>query len=73
MVEDLAEIRGSWPFDAGPCRYLRVVRQHTGVIKQLFSIDCVLGHILKATDKKLQRLPMVGREQFPQWIHSASQ
>ena len=72
MVEDLGEIRGSWPFDAGLCRYLSVVRQHTGVIQQLFSIDGGLGYVPKAKDEKLQRLLMVGRKQFPQWTHDAS-
>src|SRR5258705_13714899 len=48
MVEDLAEIRGGWPFDTRLCRYLSVVRQNTGVIKQLFSIDARLGHVPQA-------------------------
>ena len=72
MVEDRAEIRGSWPFDVGLCGYLSIVRQHTGVIKQLFSIDGGLGNVPKAQKEELQYVPMVGREQFPQWIHDTS-
>ena len=48
VVEDLAEIRGSWPFDAGLGGYLSVVCQHAGVIQQLFSIDGGLGHVPKS-------------------------
>ena len=71
MVEDLAEIRGSRPFDAGLGGYLGIVREHAGVIKQLFSIDGGLGHVPKTRNEKLQHLPMIGREQFSQWTHDA--
>ena len=68
MVEDHAEIRGSRPIDVGLCGYLSVVRQHAGVVEQFLSIDGGLGYVLKALDEELQRLPMIGREQFPQRI-----
>jgi hypothetical protein len=53
------------------CGIPSIVRQHTGVIKQLFSIDGGLGNVPKA-QRELQYVPMVGREQFPHWIHATS-
>jgi len=43
------------------------VRQHAGVVEQFLSIDGGLGYVLKAQEEELQRLPTIGREQFPQW------
>ena len=65
MVEDRAEIRGSRHIDVGLCGYLGIVRQHAGVVEQLLPIDGGLGYVLKAQNEKLQRLPMIDREQFP--------
>jgi len=65
MVEDHAKIRGSRHIDVGLRGYLRVVRQQAGVVEQLLSIDAGLGQVLKAQNEKLQRLPMINREQFP--------
>ena len=44
---------------------LGIVRQHAGVGEQLLSIDGGSGYVLKTQDEELQRLPMIGREQFP--------
>jgi hypothetical protein len=66
MVEDRTEIRGSRQLDIGLGGYLGLVRQHAGVVEQLLSIDGGSGYVLKAQDEELQRLPMIGREQFPQ-------
>ena len=41
------------------------VRQQAGVVEQLLSIDRGLGYVLKAQNEKLQRLPMIDREQVP--------
>jgi hypothetical protein len=38
------------------------MRQHAGVVKQLFTIDGRSGNFLKAQVKKFQRLPLIGRE-----------
>jgi hypothetical protein len=62
VVENLTEISRRWPFDAGLCRYLRVVRQDAGVIKQFLSIDVGLEHVAKARNEELQDAPMVGRD-----------
>ena len=72
MVEDHAEIRGSRPIDVRLCGYLSVVRQHAGVVEQFLSIDRGLGYVLKAQEEELQRLPIIGREQFLQWTHDTS-
>jgi hypothetical protein len=48
------------------------VRQHASVVEQFLSIDGGLGYILKAQEEELQRLPMIGREQFRQWTHDTS-
>jgi len=66
MVEDRAEIRGSRQIDIGLCGDLSLMSQHAGVVEQLLSIDGGSGYVLKAQDEELQRLPMIGREQFPQ-------
>jgi hypothetical protein len=36
------------------------------------SIDSGLGNVPKAQKEELQYVPMVGREQFPQWTHDTS-
>ena len=65
MVEDRAEIRGSRHIDVGLRGDLGIVRQQAGVVEQLLSIDGGLGDVLKAQHEKLQRLPMIDREQLP--------
>ena len=72
VVEQRAEIPGSGPFSVGLRGYLSVMRQHTGVVKQLLSIDSGLGDVPEAHEEELQDVPMIGREQFPQWTHDAS-
>jgi hypothetical protein len=64
MVEDRAEICGSRQIDVGLRRCLSVVRQQAGVVEQLLSVDGGLGEVLKAQNEKLQRLPMIDREQL---------
>jgi hypothetical protein len=64
VVEDLAEIRGSRQIDVWSGGHLGVVRQKARVVKQFLSIDIGLGDLLKPHDEKLQRLPMIDREQF---------
>src|SRR5260370_24702266 len=66
MVEDRTEIRGGRHIDGGLRGDLGIVRQEAGVVEQLLSIDGGLGDVLKAQHEKLQRLPMVDREQLPQ-------
>ena len=39
---------------------------HADSLEQLLSIDGASGYVLKAQDEELQRLTMIGREQFPQ-------
>lgn len=73
MVEDLTEVSGSWPFDVGLRRYLRVVRQYAGVVQQFVLIDVGLGHIPKAGYEELQGARTVGRQQFSQWTHTEDQ
>ena len=68
VVEQRAEIRGSGPFGVGLRGDLSVVRQHTGVVKQLLSIDTGLGDVPEACEEELQDVPMIGREQFLQWF-----
>jgi hypothetical protein len=41
------------------------VRQQAGVVEQLVSSDGRVGYVLKAHNKKLQRLPLIDREQLP--------
>jgi hypothetical protein len=41
------------------------VRQHAGVVEQLLPIDGGVGYVLKTQNEKLQRLPLIDREQFP--------
>jgi hypothetical protein len=65
MVEDRAEIPRSRYIDVGLCRYLGIVRQHAGVVEQLLPIDGGVGYVLKTQNEKLQRLPLIDREQFP--------
>ena len=65
MVEDLAEICRRRHIDVVLCRDLGIVRQQARVVEQLLLIDGGLGYVLKAQDKKRQRLPMIDREQFP--------
>src|SRR5262245_36051354 len=72
MVEDFAEVLRSWPFDTRLRGHLSVVRKHTGVIKQLLLIDIGLGNVPKTRYEELQDAPMVGRQQFPEWIHTPS-
>jgi hypothetical protein len=69
MVEDRAQIRGSRHIDVGLRGYLRIVRQQAGVVEQLLSIDGGFGEVLQAQHEKFQRLPMIDREQLPQWTH----
>jgi hypothetical protein len=40
-----------------------MVRQRTGVVEQLLSIDGGLGDVLKTQSEELQRLPMIDRQQ----------
>jgi hypothetical protein len=65
LVEDRAEIRGSWHVDVGLRGYLRIVRQQAGVVEQLLSIDGGLGDVLKTRNEELQRLPMIDRQELP--------
>jgi hypothetical protein len=48
------------------------MRQQAGVVEQFTPIDARLGDVLKAQEEELQRLPMIGGEQFSQWIHDTS-
>ena len=64
MVEDRAEVPRSRHIEVGLGRYLGIVRQQAGVVEQLLSIDRGLGDVLQTQHEKLQRLPMIDREQF---------
>ncbi len=72
VIEDDAEIRGSWPFIRGVGGDLRVVRQHTGVVEKFLPIDGGFGHVLEPRHKKLQHLSVVSCEQFSYWAHDTS-
>ncbi len=72
VVEDRAQIFGGRPIGRGPRRDLGVVREDAGVVQQLLPIDGRVGDIPKTHEKKLEDVPLIGREQFPQRTHDAS-
>ena len=48
------------------------MRQHACVIKKLAGIGSALGHVFQPDHEKLERLPMIAREQFAQMLHQPS-
>ena len=60
MVEHRGECGRRCQIDRRVCRYLSVMREHTGVVQEFLVIDGGSRHLLQTHNEKLQRLLFPG-------------
>src|SRR5688500_6351606 len=64
VIEHGNEISRSGHRSIAVDRYLRVMREHTGVVEELLLIDSGLRYVLQVHYEELQRAPVIAPEQF---------
>ena len=72
MIEHGAEVRGRRPVDVRLGRDLSVVCQDARVVEELACVFGWVRYILQRLKEELERLPLIDRQQFPEWTHSSS-
>ena len=69
-VERGGQRRGRRQFADGMRRYLRVVREHTGVVEQFLPVDSRINYALQSDVKEFKGLAMIAAQKFFQPLHN---